>query len=117
MRLFKNRLQAAAELASDLSYLKPETPVVLALPNNGVPIAAVIAERLDAPLDILLIARLAAPGHAGQIVAAVDEHGRISLIQSAARWHHVTAQQLIGPARAAFAELQHRRARFRAILP
>ena len=117
MRLFKNRLQAATELASDLAYLKAEQPVVLALSNDGVPIAAVIAESLDAPLDILLIARLFAPGLVDQTVAAVDEHGRISMIQSAARWHHVTAQQLIAPARAAFAALQHRRARFRAILP
>jgi putative phosphoribosyl transferase len=116
MRLFKNRLQAASELASDLAYLKEQQPVVLALPNDGVPIAAVIAERLDAPLDILLIARLAAPGHGGAVVGAVDEHGRISMIQGAARWQHVTAQQLIAPARAAFAELQHRRARYRAIL-
>ncbi len=117
MRLFKNRLQAANELASDLAYLKPEQPVVLGLPNHGVPIAAVIAEHLDAPLDILLIARLFAPGHAGQVVGAVDEHGRISMIQGAARWQHVTAQQLIAPARAAFAELQQRRARYRAVLP
>ena len=29
MRLFKNRLQAANELASDLAYLKPQRIVVL----------------------------------------------------------------------------------------
>ncbi len=56
MRMFKDRDQAAKELAGALAYVKPEGPLVLAVPNFGVPIAAIIAERLDAPLEILLIA-------------------------------------------------------------
>ena len=117
MRLFKNRVDAANELAHHLAYLKDSQPLVLGIPNSGLPIAAVIAESLNAPLDILLIAKLTAPRLPGQVVGAVDEHGRISMIQSAARWHHLTAKQMIAPARAAFAELQARRARFRAVLP
>ncbi len=117
MRLFKDRQQAAKELAGALAYVKPEDPLVLAVPNFGVPIAAVIAESLDAPLDILLIAKLSMPQHPEQVVGAVDEHGRISMIQTAARWHHVTAQQMIVPAREAFTALQRRRAQYRAILP
>jgi putative phosphoribosyl transferase len=117
MKLFKNRLEAARDLADALSFLKAEEPLILAVPNCGVPIAAVIAEALDAPLDILLIAKLSAPQEPEQIVGAVDEHGRISMIQSAARWHHLTVKQMIAPARDAFADLQRRRARFRAILP
>ncbi len=117
MRLFKNRLAAAAELADDLAFLKGDDPLVLGIPNCGVPIAAAIAEAIDGSLDILLIAKLAAPRPPQQIVGAVDEHGRISMIQSAARWHHLTSRQMIGPARAAFAQLQERRGRFRAVLP
>ena len=117
MRLFKNRLEAGRELAGDLTFVKSDQPLILAVPNYGVPIAAVIAEALEAPLDILLIAKLTAPQQPDQVVGAVDEHGRISMIQSAARWHHLTARQMIAPARAAFADLQRRRARFRAILP
>ncbi len=117
MRLFKNRVEAARELAGDLAFLEPEGPVVLGIPNYGVPIAEVVAETLDAPLDILLIAKLSAPQQPEQVVGAVDEHGRISMIQSAARWHHLTASQMIAPARDAFIELQRRRARFRGVLP
>ena len=97
MRLFKNRVEAARELAGDLAFLEPEGPVVLGIPNYGVPIAEVVAEALDAPLDILLIAKLSPPQHPEQVVGAVDEHGRISMIQSAARWHHLTASQMIAP--------------------
>lgn len=117
MPLFANRHEASRQLAEKLSFLKNENPLVLGLPNFGVPMAAVVAEELDAVLDIILIAKLSMPNHPEQIVAAVDEHGRISMIQSTARLYHVTAQEMIAPARAAFADLQRRRARFRAVLP
>ncbi|HWB21065.1 MAG TPA: hypothetical protein VG711_12240, partial [Phycisphaerales bacterium] len=90
MRLFANRVEAAQELAASLSYLKPEHPIVLGLATGGVPLAEVIARELDATLDVLLIEPLAAPTAPGHIVAAVDEHGHISMIQSTARWHHLS---------------------------
>jgi len=117
MALFKNRIEAASELAGNLEFLRHEDPVVIGIPNGGVPVAAHIAERLGCPLDILLMRTLSAPRHPEHIVGAVDEHGRISIIQATARWHHVTSQQLVEPARRAYAELQERRGRFRAILP
>jgi predicted phosphoribosyltransferase/dienelactone hydrolase len=82
-----------------------------------VPVAEVIAHVLDAPLDVLLIERLASPKPPHHFVGAVDEHGRISMIKSSARWHHLTSRQMVGPAREAFRELQRRRGRIRAILP
>jgi putative phosphoribosyl transferase len=117
MALFKNRQAAAAELTKSLTYLKDEHPLILCVPNSGVPIAAAVAETLEAPLDILLIAKLTAPEPPEDVVGAVDEHGRISMIETAARWHHLTAKQMVSPARDAFTEIQHRRARLRAILP
>ncbi|MHC4776430.1 MAG: phosphoribosyltransferase family protein [Planctomycetota bacterium] len=117
MRLFKNRLEAAQELSGALAFLKPQDPLILGVPNDGVPIAAAIAEQLEAPLDILLIAKLTSQQVPGQVVGAVDEQGRISMVQAAARWHQLSAKEMIGPAREAFAELQQRRARFRAVLP
>jgi putative phosphoribosyl transferase len=117
MALFKNRREAAEELARDLEFLRSETPIVVGIPNGGVPVAAVIAEHLDAPLDILLMKTLTPPRHPDHVVGAVDEHGRISIIQATARWHHVTSQQLVEPARRAYAELQERRGCFRTILP
>lgn len=117
MRLFKNRVDAATELAQHLSFLKEENAIVLGLANGGVPLAEVIARQLGAPLDVLLIEKLTAPNAPGQAVGAVDEHGRISMIQATARWHHITSQQMVEPARQAFRELQVRQARVRAILP
>lgn len=117
MRLFKNRTDAAHELARDLAILKDEKPLVLGITNGGLQIAAIIAESLDAQLDVLLIHKLRAPDGSDQVVGAVDEHGRISMIQSTSRWHRFTTQEMIPSARSAFRELQSRQARFRAILP
>jgi putative phosphoribosyl transferase len=117
MALFQNRQEAANELARALSYLKDEKPIVLGLANGGVPIAEIIAAHLEAPFDTLLIERLHAPRSPEHVVGAVDEHGRISMIQSTARWHHVTSRELVEPARDVFREVQRRRGRIRAILP
>src|SRR5438128_201454 len=95
MRLFKNRIEAANELATHLAFLKSDCPIVLGLANGGVPIADVVARELGAPLDVLLIEKLHAPNVPDQVVGAVDEHGRISMIQANARWHHLTSQQLV----------------------
>ena len=117
MRLFHNRQEAAHELARHLSFMKNESPIVLGLANGGVPLAEVIAKALDAPLDVLLIERLRAPKNPEHIVGAVDEHGRISMIKSTARWHHLTSKQMVQPARDAFRELQIRRGGIRSLLP
>jgi len=117
MALFHNRQEAAHELARHLLFLKTENPIVLGIVNGGVPMAEIIAQALDAPLDVLLIQHLAAPKNPDHIVGAVDENGRISAIKSTARWHHITSQQLIAPARDAFRELQRRAGRIRSVLP
>jgi putative phosphoribosyl transferase len=110
-------MTAGEDLAQKLVFLSSENPIVLGLGNGGVQVAEIVAKALNAPLDVLLIERLYAPHGLNHVVGAVDEHGRISMIKSTARWHHLTSQQMIEPARDAFRELQRRRTRVRSILP
>lgn len=117
MRLFRNQRQAADELARNLQFLKNEQPVVLGLANGGVLFAEVVATALEAPMDVLLVERLCAPTAPNHVVGAIDEHGRISMIKSTARWHHLTSQQMVEPGREAFRQLQARRIPIREILP
>jgi putative phosphoribosyl transferase len=60
---FRDRRDAGRQLADALMHLKPDKPVVLALPRGGVPVADVVAQALDAPLDVLLVRKIGAPGH------------------------------------------------------
>jgi predicted phosphoribosyltransferase len=61
--MFEDRRQAGEQLAEAVAAERPARPVVLALPRGGVPVAAMVAERLDAPLDLLLVRKLGMPGH------------------------------------------------------
>lgn len=60
---FRDRHDAGRQLAAALMHLKDEHPVVLALPRGGVPVAYEVARALDAPLDVLLVRKIGAPGH------------------------------------------------------
>jgi len=60
--MFRDRDHAAALLADAVEAAGPKDPVVLALPRGGVPVAVPVAERLGAPLDLLMVRKLGMPG-------------------------------------------------------
>ncbi|MEW6706039.1 MAG: phosphoribosyltransferase family protein [Pseudomonadota bacterium] len=59
---FANRQDAGRQLAERLAHRHEPDPLVLALPRGGVPVGYEIAARLAAPLDVLLVRKLGAPG-------------------------------------------------------
>ena len=72
---FRTRREAGQQLAEVLARRWLTTPVVLALPRGGVPVAAEIAARLHAPLDVLIVRKLGCPGRRELGVGAVAEGG------------------------------------------
>ena len=58
---FIDRTDAGRQLAEALASYKKKKPVVLALPRGGVPVAAKVAEALDAPLDLILVRKIGVP--------------------------------------------------------
>jgi predicted phosphoribosyltransferase len=76
MRVFTNRVEAGRQLAGWLSaYAGRADVVVLALPRGGVPVAAEVAARLGAPLDVFLVRKLGVPGHPELAMGAIAEGG------------------------------------------
>lgn len=71
--LFEDRMDAGRRLGRALRAMKLEDPVVFALPRGGVPVAAEVARALHAPLDLLLVRKIGAPGQPEVAVAAVAE--------------------------------------------
>lgn len=73
---FENRAAAGRQLAKALRrYRDQGDAVVVGLPRGGVVTAAVVAEELDLPLDVLVVRRLAAPGNEQLAVGAIGPGG------------------------------------------
>ena len=70
---FKDRVDAGRQLAAAVVRLGLIDPLVLALPRGGVPVAAEVARALHAPLDLLIVRKIGAPGQPELAVAAIAE--------------------------------------------
>ncbi|WP_026987636.1 phosphoribosyltransferase [Fodinicurvata fenggangensis] len=74
--MFRDREEAGTRLAEALQDLQGQDVVVLALPRGGVPVAAVIAAALKAPLGVLMVRKIGVPRQPELAVAAlVDAAG------------------------------------------
>ena len=76
MRIFDDRSDAGRALAATpaIRALGAGT-LVLGLPRGGVVVAAEVAEALGAPLDVLVVRKIGAPGNPEYAIGAVDRDG------------------------------------------
>ncbi len=73
---FLDRRDAGRQLAEELSnYADHPGVVVLGLPRGGVPVAYEVARALRAPLDVLVVRKLGAPGHRELAMGAIASGG------------------------------------------
>ncbi|MDR2997685.1 MAG: phosphoribosyltransferase [Microbacterium sp.] len=91
MDRFRDRREAGRMLGERLAARPRPDAVVLGLPRGGVPVAAEVAAILDAPLDVLVVRKLGAPGHTEFAVGAVGEDGAQVLNEDAHRYIDETA--------------------------
>lgn len=74
--VFRDRVEAGQLLARALArYAGRHDVLVLGLPRGGVPVAAEVAKALGAPLDVLVVRKLGAPGQEELAVGAIGEGG------------------------------------------
>jgi predicted phosphoribosyltransferase len=74
---FKNREEAAKQLAGRLAAYKGRNPLILGVPRGAVPMARTIADALEGELDVVLVRKLRAPGQPELAIGAVDEAGAV----------------------------------------
>jgi putative phosphoribosyl transferase len=106
--LFRNRVEAGRKLAAKLQRLRPERPVVVALPRGGVPVAYEVASALGAPLDVLVARKVGAPGHPELGIGAVAEGGVAFFDDRTIETLHVGREHVDRIAAAERAELSRR---------
>ncbi|OFZ03774.1 MAG: hypothetical protein A2070_02610 [Bdellovibrionales bacterium GWC1_52_8] len=117
---FKNRTEAATLLARELKQYRSKSasrrPLVLAIPRGSVTMARIVAEQLDADLDILLVHKLGAPGNPEYAIGAVAETGAV-LRSEAVSALGISEDYIEQEIRAQLQVLQERRKRYSASRP
>jgi predicted phosphoribosyltransferase len=73
--MFRDRIDAARQLAGALAAYRGKNPLVLAIPRGAVPMGRELADALDGELEVVLVHKLRAPGNAELAVGAIDETG------------------------------------------
>jgi predicted phosphoribosyltransferase len=77
--MFRDREDAAHQLAKKLKGRTLRDPLVLAIPRGGVVTGAVLARDLGADLDVVLSRKLRAPESPEFAVGAISENGQVYL--------------------------------------
>ncbi|WP_016855764.1 phosphoribosyltransferase [Halomonas smyrnensis] len=107
--MFRDRRDAAEQLAHRLAPLRQQRPLVLAIPRGGVPMGRLIADALEGDLDVVLVRKLGAPGQPEYAIGAVGEEERVRLEPAAA---HYDERQIASEIEAQQARLADRRRRY-----
>jgi predicted phosphoribosyltransferase len=115
--MFRNREDAAFQLAQRLKGRKLYDPVVLAIPRGGVVTGAVLAREGGAQLDVVLSRKLRAPGRPELALGAVSEDGRLYLNQYGREAQELIGEYLVGERRHQIAEIARRKRLFRGVCP
>jgi putative phosphoribosyl transferase len=113
MMEFPDRREAGRRLAAELMSFVDERPVIVALPRGGVPVGFEVARALGAPLDIMAVRKLGAPGNPELGVGAVAEDNTGVLDSRSADMLGVTAAVLDATLEREALELRRRVERYR----
>ncbi|MER5710515.1 alpha/beta family hydrolase [Streptomyces sp. NPDC042898] len=114
---FTDRTDAGRQLAARLDHLKGQDVVVLGLPRGGVPVAARVADALDAPLDICLVRKLGVPHQPELAMGALGEGGVRVLNEHVLRETGVGERDLAAVEEREHVELEQRTQRYRGSRP
>jgi putative phosphoribosyl transferase len=112
---FSDRRDAGRQLAEQLRRYAGESAVVLALPRGGVPVGYEIARALHAPLDVMVVRKLGAPGQAELGIGAVvdGDHPQVVLNDEVLRAVEIPPGYLDEEVARQLTEIRRRQERYR----
>ncbi len=114
--MFRDRYDAAKQLADKLMQYQGKNPLILAIPRGSVPMAKLIAARLDGDFDVVLVRKLRAPFHPEFAIGSVDESGW-SFIADYAEAAGGTPDYIASEKRLQMETIRQRRAQYTPIRP
>lgn len=110
---FSNREDAGNHLAAALLRFRDKDTIILGIPRGGVLVAAAVARRLGAELDVVIARKLCVPDMPELAMGAVTAAGRLQINQETVARHGVTETQLAAAIARETAEARAREERFR----
>jgi putative phosphoribosyl transferase len=111
---FLDRSDAGRRLAEALVRFKRASPVVLALPRGGVPVAAEVASELGAELDLVIVRKIGLPSQPELAMGAVVDGPEPIVVRNedVIRLAGVSPAEFDAVRDRELAEIQRRRARY-----
>jgi putative phosphoribosyl transferase len=113
-RTFSDRADAGRRLAGALTSYGDKSPIVLALPRGGVPVAAEVARALAAPLDLLIVRKIGAAAQPELALGAVVDGASPIVVRNedVIRLTGTSEEEFAGICAREQAEVERRRARY-----
>ena len=115
--MFRDRADAARQLATELRQLRLHHPLILAIPRGGVVTGAVLATELGGGLDVVLSRTLRAPFQPELALGAIAESGDVYLSPYAFETDGVSEEYLRQEQEHQLAEIARRKKLFRQVRP
>ncbi len=116
---FADRRDAGRQLGVALRTYRDEQPLVLALPRGGVPVGYEVARELGAPLDVVFVRKIGAPGFPELGLGAVVDgaHPQIVVNEEVLRDVRPPPGYIEAEAQRQLAEIERRRRLYRGDRP
>jgi len=111
--MLENRAEAGKILAEKIEKLGLTNPVVVAIPRGGIAVGVPIAQKLKAPLDLLFIKKIPAPGNPELALGSVSESGLLHLNQKLAVQLGVTEDYIQQVGQEKIAEIARQREKYK----
>ncbi len=112
-RVFADRRDAGRRLAAHLAAQQRPADFILAIPAGGVPVAVEIAQRLRAPLELLIVRKVQIPWNTEAGCGAVAPDGQVILNEPLVRALELSDAQIQAQVAATRKNLAEREQRFR----
>jgi putative phosphoribosyl transferase len=112
---FKDRVEAGRLLGEELvAYVRgKKNIIVLGLPRGGLPVAREVAEKIGAPLDVMVVRKLGVPGWEELAMGAIASGGVRVLNHDVMRSLHISEKALEKEVELEMKELKRRELAYR----
>lgn len=117
MYSYEDRTEAGQILALELKSIQTGTrPMVLAIPNGGIPVGVEIAKSLDAELDAIIVRKLQVPGNPEAGFGALTSQGLVVLNERLVRSIGLNQHQIDMVVKQTQDQIERRKADYRGLV-